>query len=127
LHSNFRFLPLLHLLQRPRPIFFEQARQRAVGQKLSAGLTAGAVIGFVLGVDDTLADAALQRFYICDDVRKLRHKSDLHRGKPREKQGNNRSGKHAHGRVARQHGYADGDRERDQAPRRRGHLKASAR
>jgi len=49
------------------------------------------------------------------------------RREPGEKQGDNRSGKHARGRVARQHGYGDGDRERDQAARRRGHIEVRAR
>jgi hypothetical protein len=46
--------PLLHLLQRPRPICFEQPRQTSVCQQLSARLALGAVIGLVLRVDDAL-------------------------------------------------------------------------
>src|SRR5256885_8923736 len=41
-------------VDRLRPILFEQARQRAVGEELTVGLAARTIVGLVVGVADTL-------------------------------------------------------------------------
>src|SRR3972149_2394868 len=47
-------LELLELFQTLRPVFSQQARERAVREELSAGLAARAVVRLVLGVGDPL-------------------------------------------------------------------------
>src|SRR5512144_924647 len=51
----------LQLVDVARPARLEQARERAIGEHLSAGLTARAVIGLVLRVDDPLHRSAADR------------------------------------------------------------------
>src|SRR5436305_11157402 len=48
-------------VDRLRPILFEQARQRAVGEELTVGLAARTIIGLVVGVADTLDGRAADR------------------------------------------------------------------
>ena len=52
---------LLQLLQRPRPIVFEQSRQTSIRQKFPARLAFRAVVGFVFRVDDALHRRAADR------------------------------------------------------------------
>src|SRR3954462_1108857 len=42
------------LVDRSRPILFQQSRQRAIGEQLAIGLTTRAVVGLVVGVADPL-------------------------------------------------------------------------
>src|SRR5262249_62197374 len=44
--------PLFQLFQRSRPVVFQEPAKGAVGEHFAAGLAAGAVVGFVLAVDD---------------------------------------------------------------------------
>src|SRR5690606_4631578 len=44
----------LELVEGLGPALLQQARERAIGQELAAGLAAGAVVGLVLRVDDAL-------------------------------------------------------------------------
>src|SRR5262249_9027686 len=57
---------LFEFVERARPVFAQQAAQRAVGQEFAAGLAACAVVGFVRGVTDALdfGAAARARFAI---------------------------------------------------------------
>jgi len=48
------FSSLLPLLHRPRPVIFEQARERPIREQLATGLTSGAVVRFILGVHNAL-------------------------------------------------------------------------
>src|SRR5438270_4173227 len=51
----------LQFLDRPRPVVFEQAGERPVGQNFTAGLAAGAVVRFVVGIHDPLNLRAADR------------------------------------------------------------------
>ncbi len=44
----------LEFVQVPGPVVFQQARERAVGEDLAAGLAAGAVVRLAVGVADAL-------------------------------------------------------------------------
>src|SRR5690348_13140591 len=44
----------IEIVKRARPTRLEQARQRAVGQYRATCLAVGAVIGFIVGIDDAL-------------------------------------------------------------------------
>ena len=44
-----------------RPVGAEQPRQAAIGEELAAGLAGGAVVGFVVGVSNTLNGRAAPR------------------------------------------------------------------
>src|SRR5437899_11284380 len=46
--------PPFPLVDRPRPVVFQQPRQRPIGQELAARLTARTIIALVLGIDDPL-------------------------------------------------------------------------
>src|SRR5713226_9847965 len=52
---------LFELVDRARPARLEQARERAVGEDLAAGLAARAVVGLVLRVHDALHRRAAHR------------------------------------------------------------------
>src|SRR5271157_1836660 len=52
---------LFQLLERARPVAFEKARERAVGEELPAGLAVRAVVGLVFGVHDALHRGAAHR------------------------------------------------------------------
>src|SRR6266545_3475913 len=54
-------LPLLQFFQALRPVAFEELREGTVGEELAAGLADGAVIRFILGVDDPLDRRAAVR------------------------------------------------------------------
>ncbi len=49
-----RVLALFQFFDRLGPIIFEETRQRPVGQELAIGLTGGAIVGLVTGIDDAL-------------------------------------------------------------------------
>ena len=51
----------LQLVERSRPIIFQQPRQRAVGEDAASGLAARAVVGLVVGVADPLYGGAADR------------------------------------------------------------------
>src|SRR5258708_13217589 len=53
--------PLLQLLDRPRPIVFEQPRQGAVGQQLPPVLTRRTVVRLILRIHDALHTAPAYR------------------------------------------------------------------
>src|SRR5262249_9796033 len=52
---------LFELLEAPRPVLLEEARQRAIRQEPPSGLAGGAVVGLVVGVDDALDRRAAVR------------------------------------------------------------------
>src|SRR5437667_9665984 len=49
-----RFKPFLEIVDGPRPIVFQQARERAIRKQASAGLAGRAVVALVLGIDNPL-------------------------------------------------------------------------
>src|SRR5947209_15979696 len=51
---NHSVAELLHLLHRPRPILFEQQRQRPVGQQPATRLALGTIIRFVARIPNPL-------------------------------------------------------------------------
>src|SRR5712664_2530672 len=68
---------LFELVDRARPARLEQARERAVGEDLAAGLAARAVVGLVVRVDDTLDRRAAHR---AGFAKSSVHRHDLAKG-----------------------------------------------
>ena len=52
--GSYSTAPIFQFFQGSRPVFAKEAAEAAVGEDFAAGLAAGAVVGFVVGVADAL-------------------------------------------------------------------------